>query len=153
MTNPHINLMYVSTGGSIRQRAFLNDAGFDLEVAEETTLRPLGDGVFAPTDVPCGVKLALPGGTAGLIVGRSSAVRNGIIVVSTLIDCGYRGPMFIFAYNMTERPIKLHKGVSIAQIVPFCVPTMEVHNTSHAGLPDGDRGHSSFGSSGRVVNG
>lgn len=152
MPNSHLDLLYASTGGSIHPKPFPNDAGFDLEVAEETTLRPLGDGVFTPTDVPCGVKLALPGGTAGLIVGRSSAVRNGIIVVSTIIDQGYRGPMFVFAYNMTERPIKLYKGTSIAQIVPFCVPTMGVRETS-LNLPDGDRKYAGFGSSGRVANG
>lgn len=148
--SPRRSMVFSRTSpfGEVLNPFYKDDAGLDLVVSERTLLAPLKR---APTDIPCGVRIALPDGVAALVVSRSSAVKRGIIVVPTLIDPGYRGEMFIFAYNMTDVPIDIQPGERIGQLVPFqAVPLTAVH-FSVAGLddlPPSDRGTRAFGSSG-----
>ncbi len=101
--------------------------------------------------VPTGVALALPDGTAGLVVPRSGlAARCGLGVVNApgLIDPNYRGEIRVVLVNLGEEPFAARSGERIAQLllVPYWAPQLEVV----AELPPAadDRGEQGFGSSG-----
>lgn len=131
--------------------AYGDDAGWDLFVLEDTFIRE-GQGV----DVRTGVAVAIPVGFYGRIVGRSSAFRKrGVLVVEGIIDCGFRGELFSYAYAPRGNKIRysdgdcgveLEAGTSVAQLIVQPVP--EVHWVESHTLPYSVRGERGFGSSG-----
>lgn len=103
------------------------------------------------TVVGTGVALALPPGTAGLVVPRSGlAARYGLSVVNGpgLIDPNYRGEVRVVLVNLGEERFAARPGERIAQLllVPYWAPEVQVV----ADLPPSgdDRGGQGFGSSG-----
>lgn len=130
-------------------RTYDGDAGFDLFVAEDTTIVP-----DEFVDVPCGVRVALPPGIWARITGRSSTMRRrGLLVADGVIDNGYRGPLFAGVRNLNGSEVTVRAGERIAQLIPYdlvaprFVPKM-VDRTAFDVLPHDGRGEAGFGSSG-----
>jgi dUTP pyrophosphatase len=100
--------------------------------------------------VRTGIAIALPHGTAGLVLPRSGlAARHGIALVNApgLIDEGYRGELQVLLLN-TDRSsaFQAQAGDRIAQLVVVDVEAPEVVVTDDLG--DSSRGAGGFGSSG-----
>jgi dUTP pyrophosphatase len=128
------------------ERTRPGDAGYDLRCVEAFSLAP-GERATVAT----GVAIALPDGTAGLVVPRSGlAAKHGLSVVNGpgLIDPNYRGEIRVVLVNLGTERFDAQAGDRIAQllIVPFVTPAVEVVSE----LPDGGdgRGTSGFGSTG-----
>ena len=123
------------------------DAGYDLACLAGFALGP-GERLVVPT----GLALALPPGTAGLVLPRSGlAARHGISVVNApgLIDPNYRGEVRVVLVNLSDERFEAQAGDRIAQLllVPFTAPEVAVVEALE---PFGDdRGTGGFGSSGR----
>jgi dUTP pyrophosphatase len=135
-------------GASARlpERAYENDAAYDLYAAEEHTIEPLGRAV-----VGTGIALGLPPGLAALTLPRSGlAARHGISIVNApgLIDPGYRGEVRVILQN-TDRaeafPVAV--GDRIAQLL--FLPLTGVELTADVELDQTERGPQGFGSSGK----
>jgi dUTP pyrophosphatase len=133
-------------------RAYADDAGLDLYVAEDTELEW---GVFK--DVPLGVNVALPEWGWGFLVGRSSTFRKrSIEVMPGIIDTGYRGPLFaacIWRPDHDGDPAlkpkySLLAGDRIAQMIIIPNGTRDVDPVRVLDLPAHERGERGFGSSG-----
>lgn len=123
------------------------DAGLDLRCAEAFRLWP-GERATVPT----GVSIALPPGTAGLVVPRSGlAAHHGISLVNSpgLVDPNYRGELRVVLINLGDARFDAAAGDRIAQlvIVPFLAPEISV--VSELPPSTDDRGENGFGSSGR----
>jgi dUTP pyrophosphatase len=121
------------------------DAGYDLRCVEPFVLRP-GERALAPT----GLALALPPGTAGLVLPRSGlAHRHGVTCANSpgLVDPNYRGELRVVLVNLGREIYRGHAGDRIAQLllVPFWTPELRLVDE----LPDSERGENGFGSSGR----
>jgi len=132
--------------GELRFPAYPDDAGFDLVVCERAWVNNR-----ETTKVNCGIKIALPENVSAFILGRSSAVISGVIVVTTLIDSGYRGPIYCMAYCLGNRSVVIEPGARIAQIVPFRMLTEQLGlRLAVSGvLPESRwRGEQGFGSTG-----
>jgi dUTP pyrophosphatase len=126
-------------------RAHDGDAGLDLHALDAFELGP-GE----RAQVRTGIAIALPSGTAGLVLPRSGlAARHGIALVNApgLIDEGYRGELQILLLN-TDRsePFSAQAGDRIAQLVVVDVESPEIVETDDLG--DTTRGVGGFGSSG-----
>lgn len=130
-------------------RAHLGDAGFDLATCIDTVVPP---GAFL--DVETGLRVVLPQGMWGRITGRSSTLRKyGALVNEGVIDCGYRGPLYIGLRNLTADPITLPLGTRIAQLIPHrlmagMVPTRALTESEFKAMPHDGRGEAGFGSTG-----
>ena len=128
------------------ERTRAGDAGYDLRTVEGFALDP-GERRMVPT----GIAIALPPGTAGLVLPRSGlAARHGIGVVNGpgLIDPNYRGEVQVILVNHGAERYEADAGDRIAQLllVPFLSPALEIVD---ALPPSGDdRGAGGFGSSG-----
>lgn len=126
------------------------DAAYDLRCTEPVDLAP-GDRQIVGT----GVAVALPAGTAGLVIPRSGlAAKHGLSVVNApgLIDESYRGELKVILHNTGHDRFQAEPGERIAQllITPIVTPTVDVIDAA-ADLPvsDDGRGTDGFGSSGR----
>ena len=128
-------------------RAHPGDAGVDLYAAEAITIEP-GE----RRSVGTGVAVALPPGTAGLVVPRSGlAARHGIALVNApgVIDAGYRGELRVLLLN-TDRaePFAVAPGDRIAQLLvvrvdlpePIAVATLGASARGHGGFGPGPSG-------------
>ena len=142
MSDP-IKYMVDKDGGELRSPIYPSDAGMDVIVIENVLCLP-----HSVIQVPIGIRVVPPPGTCFTFITRSSAVLQGLFVVPTLIDGGYRGPLFLFVMNVWDKYIKIVSGTRIAQILllPNMVEGREIIQINR--LPDGDRGTNGFGSSG-----
>ena len=127
------------------RRAHEQDAGLDLHAAEEAVLGP-GERASVGT----GIAIALPPGTAGLVLPRSGlAARHGITLANApgLIDAGYRGELRVLLLN-TDRaqPFAVAIGDRIAQLVVVSVEAPAP--VESVALSPTARGSGGFGSSG-----
>jgi len=132
------------------ERAYPDDAAFDLHAAAELVIAPQERAV-----VPTGIALGLPPGVAALTLPRSGlAARHGVTIVNApgLIDPGYRGEVQIILLN-TDRhePFRIRVGDRIAQLLVVGLPDATVVEV--AKLDDTARGAQGFGSSGTAPRG
>lgn len=126
-------------------RAYPDDAGMDLYVIEETTIRP---GEFV--DVPTGLAVELPGGTWGFLTGRSSSFRtHHLLVIPGIIDVGYRGELFSGVTNLGTEDVVLNRGDRVAQLIVLPNMTELLDLKQVPALASHPRGGKGFGSSGR----
>lgn len=122
-------------------RGHAGDAGADLRAAEDAILYH-GEVRVIRT----GVKLVIPYQYAGLVRGRSSLTKNGIIVLEGTVDCQYRGEIGVMMTSLKAGPALIRRGERIAQlvIVPVALPGFMVVDA----LPGSERGENGFGSTG-----
>ena len=123
------------------------DAGLDLRARVGVVVAPRGGRALVPT----GIRIAIPGGYAGLVLPRSgSALRHGVTLANSpgLIDSGYRDELQVIVLNTDpEEPFRIERGDRIAQLVIQAV-TPAVIVTVDA-LDDSVRGAGGFGHTGR----
>jgi dUTP pyrophosphatase len=127
------------------ERAHAGDAGYDLRAAEAATLDP-GERKAVGT----GVAVAIPEGSAGLVLPRSGlALKHGIALVNApgLIDAGYRGEVRVLLLN-TDRSetFEVSVGDRIAQLVLVRHETGVLEEVES--LDETARGAAGFGSTG-----
>lgn len=135
LTHPHAELP---------TRAHPTDAGLDLAASETTHIAP---GVV--TLVPTGVAVAIPEGHVGLLAARSSLATKKAMTLANgvgIIDSDYRGEIKVPVIPLDDCHNLIQAGQKIAQLIimPIALPTVEVVSE----LPDSERGHGGFGSTG-----
>ena len=134
-THPH---------AEVPTRAHPTDAGLDLAASETTHIAPR-----VVTLVPTGIAVAIPEGHVGLLAARSSlAVKKAMTLANGVgvIDSDYRGEIKVPIIPLDGCHNLIQAGQKIAQLIimPIALPTVEVV----AELPDSERGHGGFGSTG-----
>lgn len=120
-------------------------AGADIfaRIDEEITVWP-GTRALIPTKI----KIAIPDGCCGLLLGRSGlALKYGICLANGvgLIDSDYRGELGVILQNNGGEPFKVKDGMRIAQLVIVQYQQMKFKQDS---LDDTIRGQGGFGSTG-----
>jgi len=132
----------------IPERAHPGDAGFDLHAVEAARIAP-----GARVAVGCGFAMALPEGTAGLVVPRSGlALRDGATVLNGpgLIDAGYRGEVKVVLVNHdATAELRVEPGDRIAQLVVIDLPSVAFAEAET--LTETRRGTGGFGSTGTTA--
>lgn len=124
--------------------AYAGDAGFDLYALEDTWIAASGF-----VDVPMGCSVQLPDGVWGFLTGRSSTVRKlDLLVTPSVIDTGYRGPLFAGVRSLRSDDYLVAKGDRIAQLIPLPNLASNMHVTPVDVLAPSERGEAGFGSSG-----
>lgn len=146
MENPTILYKPIHPFGKLIPPAYDGDAGMNVCVVNDCVLER-----HTLTKVDIGISIAVPKNMFVTFLTRSSAVGNGLFVMPTLIDSGYRGPLFLFVYNMGKYSLKLERGISIAQMI-LVDNHMPANIQQVDELPASERGTKSFGSSGNGVS-
>lgn len=120
-------------------------AGADIfaRIDEEITVWP-GTRALIPTKI----KIAIPDGCCGLLLGRSGlALKHGICLANGvgLIDSDYRGELGVILQNNGGEPFKVKDGMRIAQLV---IVQYQQTGFKQDSLDDTIRGQGGFGSTG-----
>ena len=126
-------------------RAYPDSAGNDL-YANETKILPARGRVRVSVDL----KLAIPKGFFGQIVGRSGvALFKGITALNGTIDTGYRDRNYVLIFNFSDDDYTIEKGNRIAQIIiQRCYNNIKfVEYGESEQFPESVRGDKGFGSS------
>lgn len=136
--------LVVREGHQIPTRTYPDDAGLDLTTVAECTIRP-GQFVDIHTQVDA---VQLPTGYWGLITGRSSTLRkHGLHVPVGVIDPGWRGPLFVGVWNLSQAPVTVLPGDRLGQLI--LLPNHPAPVLAVAQVADAERGLAGFGSSGQ----
>lgn len=128
-------------------------AGFDLYATEDVTLN-----FGIPTMVPTGLAFEIPKGYVGVVYSRSSTAKKGIVITPLLVDCDYRGEVFILAnrlagitqftgHGVFAPPYRVGAGDRIAQMRIEKLVDTEYEWADE--LSETERGTGGYGSTGR----
>lgn len=112
----------LSIDAKLPVRKHPTDAGVDVYSLEETILWP-----FSYRNIHTGITVEV---TAGTMLEVRPKGRNNHLVGSGVIDAGYQGEIVVKLVNYTFKPMRIHKGDAIAQLVHLpviCEPVEEVH--------------------------
>ena len=121
--------------------SYEGDAGIDVYCAETAVIRP--DRV---TRIPLGIRVKLPRGTWMEFKPRSSAAQKGMLVLSTVVDEGYTGELYLFCIS-GDGEQRIRCGDRIAQMILHnTIAVKEVIEVIE--LPETHRGAAGFGSTG-----
>lgn len=100
--------------------------------------------------IPTGIALEIPPGYEGQVRPRSGrALSDGLTLINTpgTIDADFRGEVKVLIVNLGERPIEIHPGDRIAQLIIAPVVRAEIVEVDD--LSDTARGSGGFGHTGR----
>jgi dUTP pyrophosphatase len=98
------------------------DAGLDLYAAEAATLAPHAGGI-----VPTGITIEIPAGFVGLVKPKG---RNDHLLGAGVVDAGYQGEILVKVVNPYPRPLEIHAGDAIGQILIVPIETPQVVEVS-----------------------
>jgi dUTP pyrophosphatase len=135
----------VLVDGPVPERAVPGDAAADLRSTESAHLEP-----GARVTVGTGLRIALPAGTAALVLPRSGlAAKHGITIVNApgLIDAGYRGEIRVTLLNTdATTSYDVAVGDRVAQLLVLPLPAVSF--VPVVALPGSHRAERGFGSTG-----
>jgi len=133
------------TDGGIQPPVYSGDVGYDLSCMEDCTLVP-GQGKKLALGKDGDLCIACPAGYWFSMFPRGSTVARGLRVAQTVVDSGYRGPLYAFVMNDSNVNVTVNKGDRLVQLVLFKAEVLPLKKL--AVLPDSERGTNGFGSSG-----
>ena len=85
----------------------------------------------------------------GFITGRSSTVlKHGVMVLSGIVDPGYKGELMVVVHNVTQEPVQLFDGLRLAQFITMWNYTMCYEPVWGEFTDESSRGSDGFGSTG-----
>lgn len=128
------------------ERKHYGDAGVDLKTAIDFTLAP-----SEFKTIPTGVKVEIPYGYYGQLLGRSGLGSKGLGILAGVIDSTYRGEIKAVVINHGSETLSFKRGDRICQIV--CVKIHFWYDT-HESEPETvtSRNENGFGSTDKEVN-
>ena len=133
----------IKEGATTPTRGHEDDAGWDLYTLGRVVIPPR-----SYKEIPTGIAVDFPICVWGRITGRSSTSRNlGLMVIEGIIDTGYKGELYIRAYNPGIVEVIVDDGWRVAQMIPHLRIDLEWEETHN--LQDSGRGNHGFGSTGR----
>lgn len=119
------------------RRAYAGDAGLDLACCGRRSVCAGGTARLGT-----GLAFEIPDGHVGIITSRSSLQRGGIII-SGVIDSGYRGEVYLIVTNTSSDDWTFAGYIAQMILVPFVSPALVPVDS----LSDSERGLRGFGSS------
>ncbi|GBG76032.1 hypothetical protein CBR_g21272 [Chara braunii] len=128
---------------AVLPKRFKNSSGYDLYTPYSYVIPPGGR-----CEVKTGIKVAVPKGTYGHVVGRSRlAYKHFITPFEGVIDANFRGEVIVLLFSHSKKEYKINAGDRVAQLVLERIATPEVKRVDK--LNDTERGADGFGSTGR----
>lgn len=120
----HLGGDFIEFGSKKTVDVFDTESGYTKTTIMDTFCISSRAFVLATTDE----YIELSNGLAAFIEGRSSIGRKGLFIHNAgYIDPGFKGRITLELFNASPRPIIVHKGMSICQMVVLEVSTPAQH--------------------------
>ena len=126
------------------ERKHPDDFGADVYLPYDIYVEP-----HEMVDVPLGFGLEVPFGYGGYIEPRGSMGKKGLLPISNPVDSGYRGEVHAVMWNISGKPISVHAGERIAQLVIRAGDISEFALIAPAEASSTARGTGCYGSTGK----
>lgn len=126
------------------EKAYQNDAGFDIRTPYEFTVKP-----HDSASINTGLHVQIPVGYYGYICSKSGLNFYGNLITTGVIDSGYTGAINVKLYNLGPTEIAFEAGSKIAQMVILPVPVVFPKKIDLSYFIKTERGDNGFGSTGR----
>lgn len=108
-----LRFQFLTSNATLPTRSHGDDAGLDIYTCSNGTIEP-----GRVTKIPTGICVVIPFDCYGLLCGRSGhAIFNNLIIISGIIDSGYRGEINIMALNLGKQTYAYNKGERMAQMI------------------------------------
>ena len=132
----------LSSKASAPTRGSKEAVGYDLCSAEDLTIKAMGKALIS-TDL----SFSIPIGHYGRIAPRSGmSWKKHTDIGAGVIDPDYRGNVKVVLFNHSEKPIEVHSGDRIAQLILEKVSVLPLEEIKE--LNATQRGENGFGSTG-----
>ena len=92
----------------------LSNPSFDLRIKSSITIKPYENRLIST-----GIRVKIPKGEVGMVLGKNATNREGILVFNTIYDSSYSGYIGIQCMNLTDEIINLPSGHPLAQLIFF----------------------------------
>ena len=149
MTEPvEVRIQRLPHAPGLPEYATPGSAGLDIAAAVAAD-EPLELAPGARALVPTGLRLAVPEGWEAQVRPRSGlALRHGLMLPNSpgTIDSDYRGELQVIVMNAGAEPVRIERGMKIAQLV--LKPAPRIAWRECAELDETERGEGGFGSTG-----
>lgn len=124
-------------------------AGYDIGVLIDTAPEFLDDGyeMIAPMETKffrSGLAIELPPDHFATLHARSSTLKKGLTVETSILDCDFRGEITIPVHNKSSNWVRIYDGEMLAQLVVSEYRTVIWEEVKE--LHDTERGEGGFGS-------
>ena len=127
----------------IPTRGHSDDAGIDLRTPYTITIKAGGS-----ASIETGVGVQIPKGYFGKLESKSGLnVRNSIVSLGGVIDCGYTGEIIAKLYNFGDEDYTFNAGDKIVQMI--VQPCLIEGINFVEDFEDTERGNGGFGSTGK----
>lgn len=128
-------------GAFAPERAYNDDAGYDLRTREEFTLYP-----NTSYSVDTGVHIELPRGYAAEVISKSGLNVKHDITSTGLIDAGFSGTIIVKLYNHGYHAKHFNAGDKISQLLIVKHESPDIVVVEQ--VTGGERGNNGYGSTG-----
>lgn len=107
-------MIYTNTesDGFKLKKSINTQPSFDLRVKSPITIKPYENRLIAT-----GVRVKVPRECIGITLGKNSTNRESILVFPTIYDFSFSGIISIQCMNLSDEPIYLKKGHTLAQLL------------------------------------
>lgn len=134
--------MILDPGAYEPEKAYYDDAGFDLRTPHNVVVPPRGSAV-----VDTGVHLQIPHGYVGMLKSKSGLNVKSGIRGEGVVDAGYTGSIVAKMYNDSDEQKVFYEGEKLIQIVILPIPDVRIKRV--VALDNTARMLNGFGSTGK----
>ena len=117
-------------------KGYRDDAGVDIILDYDITFK-----AHSTTVVPLGIEGDVVEDTCGMLIERTSAAKQGIIVSHCPVDANYTGEIHAIVHNLSDIDVTFPAGIAFCQYVVVKIETMRDVTCKK----QGKRGDSAFG--------
>ena len=128
----------------IFKKGYKNDAGFDIKIDTDVIFLPKKVTIFELKH-----KIKPKKGTCVMLVARTSAAKQGLIISMCPIDADYDGTITAIVYNANSKSVKYEVGEAFCQAVFVKLGKSTIPRDAYDIVKDGKRGKNKFGSTGK----
>lgn len=126
------------------KKGYKYDAGYDIVITDHMSFPPKKVTIYELDNVITPKK-----GTCVMLVARTSAAKQGLIISMCPVDADYTGKLTAIVFNASSKTVEYGPGESFCQAIFVKLAKCTIPKSQYYIKKKGKRGENKFGSTGR----